>query len=464
MAELLEKSHDSYDEKEINTKRLSKRVKELKNEIINVNIDINNYGENYIGKIVHRRMINELIIERAELIKEFKDTRKELRQYLPPISDLVVDNTIFIVNFLHGGIIDSYGTRFGTKPNYIKIPKNMNLFKLMSSDYASPSCSSDNFITHIKQDILDAITSRTQKATRKNNINFMKKILKQLIRPVKNEMTRIKRFLTTNVKNKNYATNKRYRNSNLHVHRFLEDSTNRKIIHKEYQINLNKKEKDYGVFVITPLYPNIDLMDYIDINISDTFISFNTTTIFNLIKDIKYVLYLDFTCSGVTQMIEKFFKPLSGLNRFKKNAELIEGKSITNNIETNNISYNANNEEIDEMQNENIDMKRKKKHLNRLRTTRKAYEIERIKKEEERLKKEEEAEIERLKKEEEERLIEEKRYIAELELQEILKRIKILHENRPDVVKHIEDIEKIIPKLDHSAIMRLQTTWKPVAI
>jgi hypothetical protein len=267
-------------------------------------------------------------------------------------------------------------------------------------------------------------------------------------------MTRIKRFLTTNVRNKNYATNKRYRNSNLHVHRFLEDSTNRKIIHKEYQINLNKKEKDYGVFVITPLYPNIDLMDYIDINISDTLISFNTTTIFNLIKDIKYVLYLDFTCSGVRQIIAEYFKPLSGMNRFKQNAEIIEGKSITNNIETNNISYNANNEEIEiQNQNENIDMKRKEKHLNRLRTTRKAYEVERLKKEEE-----------RLKKEEEERLIEEERYIAELELQEILKRIKILHVNRPDVVKHIEDIEKIIPKLDHSAILRLQKTWKPVNI
>jgi hypothetical protein len=445
-------SKNSYDEKEINRKRLSKKLKDLKTDIINVNIDINNYGENYIGKIMHRRMINELTTERGELIKEFKDTRKELQQYLPEISDLLVDNTLFIVNFLHGGILDTYGTRFGTKPNYIKIPKTMNLFKLMSSDYASPSCSSDRFISQIKEDLLDTITSRTQKATRKNNINFMKKILKQLIHPVKNEMTRIKRFLTTNVRNKNYATNKRYRNSNLHVHRFLEDSTNRKIIHKEYEINLNKKEKDYGVFVITPLYPNIDLMDYIDINISDTFISFNTTTIFNLIKDIKYVLYLDFTCSGVTQIIADYFKPLSGLNRFKKNAELIEGKSITHNIETNNISYN--NVEIDE--NQNLDIKRKK-HLSRLRTTRKAYEVERLRKEEERLKKEEEEEIERLRKEEE-------RYIAQLELQEILKRIKILHENRPDVVKHVEDIEKIIPTLDHSAIMRIQATWKPVAI
>ena len=461
MDDPLEKSHDSYDEKEINRKRLSKRVKELKNEIINVNIDINNYGENYIGKIMHRKMIHELIIERGELIKEFKDTRKELQQYLPEISDLVVDNTLFIVNFLHGGILDSYGTRFGTKPNYIKIPKNMNLFKLMSSDYASPSCSSDRFISQIKHDLLDAVTSRTQKATRKNNINFMKKILKQLIHPVKNEMTRIKKFLTTNVRNKNYATNKRYRNSNLHVHRFLEDSTNRKIIYKEYQINLNKKEKDYGVFVITPLYPNIDLMDYIDITISDTLISFNTNSIFNLIKDIKYVLYLDFTCSGVTQLIAEYFKPLSGLNRFKKNAELIEGKSITNNIETNNISYNANN--VEENENHHLDMKRTK-HLNRLRTTRKAYEVERLRKEEERLRKEEEEEIERIRKEEEERLIEEERYIAQLELEEILKRIKIVHKNKTEVIKHIEDIEKIIPKLDHSAIMRLQTTWKRVAI
>jgi len=404
---------------------------------------------------MHRKMINELIIERGEFIKEFKDTRKELQQYLPPISDLVVDNTLFIVNFLHGGILDSYGTRFGTKPNYIKIPKSMNLFKLMSSDYASSSCSSDNFITEIKHDILDSITSRTQKATRKNNINFMKKILKQLIRPVKNEMTRIKRFLTTNVRNKNYATNKRYRNSNIHVHRFLEDSTNRKIIYKEYQINLNKKEKDYGVFVITPLYPNIDLMDYIDITITDTLISFNTTSIFNLIQDIKYVLYLDFTCSSVRQLIENYFKPLSGLNRFKKNAEIIEGKSITNNIETNNISYNANNEEI-EIQNQTLDTKRKEKYLNRLRTTRKFYEVARLKKEE--------AEIERLRKEEEERLIEEERYIAQLELEKILKRIKILHKNKPDIVKHIEDIEKIIPTLDHSAIIRIQATWKPVDI
>jgi hypothetical protein len=60
---------NSYDEKEIHRKRLSKKLKDLKTDIINVNIDINNYSENYVGKIMHRRMINELIIEKIEKIE-----------------------------------------------------------------------------------------------------------------------------------------------------------------------------------------------------------------------------------------------------------------------------------------------------------------------------------------------------------------------------------------------------------
>jgi hypothetical protein len=170
---------------------------------------------------------------------------------------------------------------------------------------------------------------------------------------------------------------------------------------------------------MTPVYPNIDLIDYIDIKITNTAISFNTNDLFNLIKDIKYVLYLDFTCSSVEQFVSEVFGvgQQSGLNRFKQNAERIEGNSITKNIETNNSSYN-NVEEIEE----NIDLKQKK-HLNRERTTRKEHEVTRM---------------ERVKLRQEQQAIMEQRV---LELKDIFTRIK-LSSRAPETIKLIEVIEE----------------------
>ena len=64
--------------------------------------------------------------ERDQLIKYYFMKHNEIKQYLPDIKDLVVNDTIFIVVDVHGEIVFPYSS--------INVPKSMSLFKLMESD------------------------------------------------------------------------------------------------------------------------------------------------------------------------------------------------------------------------------------------------------------------------------------------------------------------------------------------
>jgi len=272
--------------------------------------------------------------ELATLIHLYKEKRAEIKQYLPKIKDLLVDGILCVVATVHG-MVDTGPLPFGDFGlqllDYVKIPKSMILFKGMASDYGSSACDvafESHHSDHSRTlDIISKnIKSRKDKGTRRNNIKFMKKTMKEINTLLKSSM---------NISKKKMASNRRYIASKIHIHSYMNDG---KIVNKDHEITLTDDDWFDRIDVVNNKYHNVNLVHYIDVNIFDDRISFKTQDIFNLFKHIKYVLYVDHSCSGGS-VLTNF-----GQSMTKRRAEAIEGKSITNNIDAyNNTSpYNTN--------------------------------------------------------------------------------------------------------------------------
>ena len=285
----------------------------------------------------------------ATLIDLYKEKRSEIKKYLPKIKDLLVDGILFVIVNIHGGIdIDRSNTytgrlkkilleRYGIgSVDYIQVPKSMILFKAMSSEYGSSSCMLKyDHLYGQHAEIINAIhkniRDRTNKGTRRNNIKFMKKTMKEINTIINNDMEQRKSRT-----NHEISTNVRYLSSKSHIHSYMNDG---KIVKKSYQISLNNDDAFDNITVVSNRYYKVDLVHYIDVNIFDKYININMQDIFDLFKRIKYVFFVDESCSDAGSNVN-FVQ-----NVVKHKAEALEGKSITKNIKNyNNISpYNTNN-------------------------------------------------------------------------------------------------------------------------
>jgi hypothetical protein len=114
----------------------------------------------------------------------------------------------------------------------------------------------------------------------------------------------------------------RYQTSKAHVHFFKKS----KIIFKEHSVYLYKNDMIDAIHVANPKI-NINLLDYIDIRIEHGIIRFNLADIIELIKSVKYVLFIDLSCSSSKKNVTN-----NEIYRFKSLAKRIEGPSITNKI------------------------------------------------------------------------------------------------------------------------------------
>jgi len=285
----------------------------------------------------------------ATLIDLYKEKRIEIKKYLPKIKDLLVDGILFVIVNVHGGIdidrsttytgrlkkflLESYGIG---SVDYIQIPKSMILFKAMSSEYGSSSCmlkydrlysQHSEIINAIHKNIRD----RTHKGTRRNNIKFMKKTMKEINTIMNNDMEKRK-----SNKNHEISTNVRYLSSKSHIHSYMNDG---KLVKKIYEISLKNDDVFDNITVVSNKYYKVDLVHYINVAIFNNYISIDMQNIFDLFKRIKYVFFVDESCSEASSNLN-FVQ-----NIVKHKAEQLEGKSITKNIENyNNISpYNTNN-------------------------------------------------------------------------------------------------------------------------
>ncbi len=257
---------------------------------------------------------------------EYMYRRNEIKQYLPNIRKLLTNDTLFVIVDVHGEIKLPY--------EEISVPPYTNLFKLMDVDYGSTACIERKSIKKIKTKIMQYISNRREKNTRKNNIKFIKKILSNIIPYVKQSINNTKEILNYIEKNKSMKQFSKYKNwSNQEMSRYALSTFHihnpKHIIKKLYAIKLYEYDTYDKIHVIHPKYKNINLIDYVDTELINDYLVIKMQSIFDLFQTIKYVLYIDTTCSIPIETNNV-------LNQFKQNAKEVEGNSITQHI----INYN----------------------------------------------------------------------------------------------------------------------------
>jgi len=251
------------------------------------------------------------------LIEKYQEIRLEKRKYLPKIKDLLINDTIYIINHVHGGI------KKLNNPDKILIPPTMNFYRVIASDYgACVFVNLENRFEYIQK--IKEMIEKPYKNTDRNNKKKIKTIMSTLIKTTKIHMNTYKGLINGRP-NITLKSGVRYKRSKGHVHHF----SSKELIDKSLQINLNVNDAYTSIEIVHPTM-KINLLDYIDVLNDNGFLNFELNQIIDLIKNVKYVLFIDLSCSGAWDNLNNNVI----LNQFKENAQQIEGNSITNHIKS----------------------------------------------------------------------------------------------------------------------------------
>jgi len=261
--------------------------------------------------------IEEIVSDLLDMFLSFKE--KKIK-YLPKIKKLLVNDTIILICPLHAFVNNP------NPPDVVTIPPTMNFYRLMTSDFGSYSCSNMRYIQPYIVNILDYLTPI--KKTKRNIDNFIHGLLLLLSKKIEPTMTLYKSKLE---KSKILTTKEisRYIQSSHHIHHFH----NSQMISKMYKIDFQRHENS-TLFVV---HPNkiINLIDYIELKKFKNYLYFDTNDIINLLNKVPNVVFVDLTCSVVQPINLPINTEINNdtIEKFKTNAGMIEGPSITNQIE-----------------------------------------------------------------------------------------------------------------------------------
>jgi hypothetical protein len=247
-----------------------------------------------------------------DLTEYYLVTRGEKRKYLPTLEELKhfeINDTLYIINYVHGAINDE---------ETIDIPENMDLYRILASDFGSLACTrGDELQNYISK--INNFLNIPRKNTHRNNIKNIKRIITTLLKKTRDFMRGKRESLFMGTERDRL----RYIGSQAHVHHFKGSP----MMLKTQGVYLNKVDPYYGILLVHPRW-SLNLLDYIDVELRNGFMRFNTRQIMDLIKS-KYVLFIDLSCSSS----DKANATNENLNRMKSRAKEIEGKSITKEIE-----------------------------------------------------------------------------------------------------------------------------------
>ena len=247
-----------------------------------------------------------------DLTEYYSVTRIEKRQYLPTIEELKhfeINDTTYLINYVHGGVGEE-------EP--IHIPENMDLFRILASDFGSLACTRlDELANYIKK--INNFLNHIPKNTHRNNIKMIKRIIATLLKKTKDFMVGKRQSLFQGTERDRL----RYIGSQAHVNHFKGSP----MMVKQHTVYLNKTDPYSGVILVNPRW-TLNLLDYIDVEIINGYMKFNTSQIMDLIKS-KYVLFIDLSCSSSV----KANATNANLNHLKKRAKELEGPSITKELE-----------------------------------------------------------------------------------------------------------------------------------
>ena len=257
-----------------------------------------------------------------DMQKTYLKLRKDKMGFLPPIKELLINDTLFLCNYIHAGVENIHS------PETVHIPSNMNFYRIMASDYGSSACMSVEWFKEYKLKLkkyLEKIPKNTEK-----NEKFIKRVIPALLKKTNKFMTIAKTEKSKYPDPKYEHLTRRYLKSGHHLHYF----NNSELINKIYGIELLTKEPSsiFRLSIINLFDYDVNLVDYLDLPESEIFpkIVFHTNDIIDILKKegIKFVLYNDFSCSVSLDNVDpNAYNNVS--NAFKERARAIEGKSIT---------------------------------------------------------------------------------------------------------------------------------------
>lgn len=253
-------------------------------------------------------------IIKEKLIQYYLDTKIEKKPFLIPLKDLTVNDTLYIINHVHGGVKTKNDDGKITA-HTVDIPDTMNFYRIMPSEYSAVSCTTPLETLSLVRGINEILKIK-RKNTHRNNIKIIESVIGKILRKTKAHMTDRKVYGMAGSE----SAKKRYSTTKPHVHFFKES----KMILKQHFVYLFNNDLIDRIYIANPQI-DINLLDYIDIKIdSRGVITFNTADLMNVIQSIKYVLFIDLSCSSsITHNTNK------ELNNFKALAEKTEGSSIT---------------------------------------------------------------------------------------------------------------------------------------
>ena len=296
-----------------------------------------------------------------KLIDLYVKTIESQRPFLPPIEQLAVNDTLYVVNFAHGDVDMKNQNMVYTNerpPPTVDIP--MNFYRIMASEYGAIACTSPKE-TEKYISIIDNFLKIQRKNTDRNNKKIIKRIIATLLKKTRDFMKNKKNRIKTSVQKQ-----KKFDETDAHVH-YVKDS---KIILKNYYVYLTDHESIDEIYVGNPDF-NVNLLHYIDFKIKNGVIEFNLEDIIKVIKHIKYILFIDLSCSNGNATNKES-------NNFKSLAKRIEGPSITKQMEMHlNLSpYDETiqtNKKSKKRRTKSLSLRSKSKKYKRIMSTSKSY-------------------------------------------------------------------------------------------
>jgi len=247
-----------------------------------------------------------------DLIDYYMEVRNEKRKYLPDINELLINDTLYLINYVHGTITETHKT--------VHIPETMDFYRIITSEYGSVACTTPDEVTWYIDKMNDFLKTH-RKNTYKNNIKRIKRLIPLLFKKTQKIMGKRRKngFISTQ------KEKERYDKTKPHIHHFKGSN----MIFKNYHVYFNRNDPfEWSTITIVNPKLNVNLLDYIDIKPIRGKLKFNMNQIMDIIKDIKFVLFIDLSCSSTIEN-----KPNQELNNYKRIANEIEGKSITNEID-----------------------------------------------------------------------------------------------------------------------------------
>jgi hypothetical protein len=174
----------------LNTQLLIKMLRESNMDSIRELLEsvLQTINESIINSGIRNFEPEDILLSMAKFFMKLREIKKK---YLPPMKELLINDILFLVIRAHAGIQNRNNL------DTIDIPSNMNLYRVMTAEYGTASCSYTSqvykYIDIIENSLLDP-----PKQTEKKNIKLIKEIGSKVLKETQKVLSLDKKKNTNN--------------------------------------------------------------------------------------------------------------------------------------------------------------------------------------------------------------------------------------------------------------------------